>query len=167
MGERFELVLTGREQEDVSGNTDVKEQVVEEKPTEEIVAKTSPKVGQNIAKGIGTVTMLYGVTSNIIAQTERANLSIRGDAVAQRRLDNTMAYVNESVGFLGSIAIGGAIGGVPGMVVAGVAQATKWALQGIQLSIENRAYIERVRMENSLNMERQRRYVQDITGVRI
>ena len=50
------------------------------------------------------------VTSNIYAKMQSTSNTITGNAVAQRRLDNKMAYLNEGLGLVGTLGVGAIIG---------------------------------------------------------
>lgn len=167
MAERFELVLTGGETEEVTGENKSRDPQ-DEKTTDDVVAKQDPeRLTKNIAKGIGAVTVVYGIGSNIMKNKLASNNAIRGDSVVQRRLDNTMAYVEESVGLLGSVAIGGLAGGVGGALIALSTQGIRLGLKAINLGMQNQTILAGIQIDNTINAERQKRLVQNITGVRI
>lgn len=167
MAERYELVIQGGTYEEVTGDAEAK-QPVEPKAVDEITEKQDPKmVSQMVAKGIGVTTLVYGMSANIIAQTQANANQVRGDAVLQRRLDNTMAYVNESVGVFGSLAVGGAVGGIAGIGAVLGAQAIKWSMKAINMSIQTERFVMEVEVNKNVNRDRQDRFIKNITGVRI
>jgi hypothetical protein len=167
MAERFELVLTGGKFEEVSGETESKE-IIEPKSSQEVAEKVDSKViGGMVAKGIGVATMVYGISANLISQNMAIANNVRGDSIAQRKLDNTMAYVNESVGFLGSVAIGGIIAGPVGVAMALSSQAVKYGMKAINVAMQTQAFVMNMDMEKNLNRDRQARFVKDITGGRV
>ena len=93
--------------------------------------------------------------------------SITGDAIAQRRLDNSMAFLNEGLSVFGTLAGGLLIGGPVGAGVAAVGLTTKYLMQTFNTSQANMVKQAQWQIESKVNAERNNRLVKDITGIRI
>lgn len=144
------------------------EQVEErKKDANEVVSKErtfdSKTVGKAVASGVAA-TM---VVSNINAKMQSTSNTITGNAVAQRRLDNKMAYLNEGLGLVGTLGVGAIVGGPGGLVTAGVGLSVRYGMQAFNLSQENAIKAAQWQIESIVNTEKSNRLVKDITGIRI
>ena len=68
------------------------------KDANNVVKKERTFDSKTIGKGVATGVAVAMVTSNIYAKMQSTSNTITGNAVAQRRLDNKMAYLNEGLG---------------------------------------------------------------------
>lgn len=145
-------------------NVEAREQEIEQ--TSDIVEKGKKLDTKAIGKGISTGVALSVVGSRLYAQYKGASNSIVGDTVAQRRLDNTMAYLNEGLSLLGSIGIASLINPATAGAVA-VGQVVNYSLRAYSLGQENRIKQASWEVERIVNQQMQSRLVKDITGIRI
>ncbi len=144
-----------------------KEEKDRKKDSNEILDKerkiTSKQVGRVLTTGVA-VTM---VGSQIYSKMQSTSNSITGDAVAQRRLDNKMAYVNEGLGLFGTLGIGTIIGGPAGLLTAVGGLSVKYSMQLFNQSQHNIIKQAQWQVETKVNQEKQNRLVKDSTGIRI
>jgi hypothetical protein len=119
-------------------------------------------VGKTLATGVA-VTL---VASRLYAQYEGTRNAIVGDSVAQRVLDNRMAYLNEGLSALGSVGIAALINPVTAVAAAG-ALAVSYGMRGYQTALQNQVKQASWTVESVVNAQKQLRLVKDITGVRI
>lgn len=134
--------------------------------TNEIVNKErkfdAKVIGKGLAIGVGTIA----ATSRIYSQLQSTSNSIRGDSVAQRQLDNRMAYLNEGLSVLGGLGIAALIN--PATVgAAATAIVVNYGLRAFQNSQQNAVKQANWQVESIVNAEKQKRLVQDITGGRL
>lgn len=122
----------------------------------------SKQAGKAMASGVAVVAM----TSRLYAMQKATSNSITGNSVAQRRLDNRMAYLNEGLQVFGSLGIAALIN--PATMGAAVAALTvSYGLRAYQTSQDNAVKQANWFVESKVNQERQNRLVKDITGIRI
>ena len=88
------------------------------KDANNVVKKERTFDSKTIGKGVATGVAVAMVTSNIYAKMQSTSNTITGNAVAQRRLDNKMAYLNEGLGLVGTLGVGAIIGGPVGLATA-------------------------------------------------
>lgn len=118
--------------------------------------------GKLLTTGVGAVL----TSSRIYSQLQSTSNSIRGDSVAQRQLDNRMAYLNEGLTVGAAIGIAALSGGAT-VVAAATALAVNYGLRAFQTSQQNQVKQANWQVESIVNQQKQNRLVKDITGVRI
>lgn len=144
------------------------EQVEErKKDANEVVSKERTFDSKTIGKGVATGVAGTMVVSNIYAKMQSTSNTITGNAVAQRRLDNKMAYLNEGLGLVGTLGVGAIIGGPVGLATAAVGLSVRYGMQAFNLSQENAIKSAQWQIESVVNAEKSNRLVKDITGIRI
>ncbi len=137
------------------------------KDANSVVKKERTFDSKTIGKGVATGVAVAMVTSNIYAKMQSTSNTITGNAVAQRSLDNKMAYLNEGLGLVGTLGVGAIIGGPVGFATAAGGLTVKYAMQGFNLSQENAIKSAQWQIESIVNAEKSNRLVKDITGIRI
>lgn len=144
------------------------EQVEErKKDANEVVSKERTFDSKTVGKAVATGVAVTLVGSQMYAKTLSTSNSITGDAIAQRRLDNSMAFLNEGLSVFGTLAGGLLIGGPVGAGVAAVGLTTKYLMQTFNTSQANMVKQAQWQIESKVNAERNNRLVKDITGIRI
>ena len=141
--------------------------VTEEKKSSSQVVDKKGIDTKTVGKVLATGTALALTTSQLYSRFQSSSNSITGNSVAQRRLDNTMAYLNEGLTIVGSVGVGAIVGGPAGLAAAGVVYATRTAMNAYNTALENRVKQANWQVESIVNAEKQGRLVKDITGVRI
>lgn len=137
------------------------------KDSNEVVNKErkieSKTVGKYVAGGVA-VTL---VGSQLYAKTMATSYTITGNEVAQRKLDNRMAYLNEGLTVFGTLAGGLLIGGPAGLGLAASTLSIKYAMQTYDTMQQNAVKQAQWQIESIVNAERQNRLVKDMVGIRI
>ena len=131
-----------------------------------IVSKERKIDSKVVAKTLTTGVAVALVASRVYAQYAGARNAIVGDSVAQRVLDNRMAYLNEGLSVFGSIGIAALINPVTAVAAAG-ALTVSYGLRAYQTSLQNQVKQAQWTVENVVNAQKQTRLVKDFTGVRI
>ena len=155
---RFEIgELTGQtEQERIEEAKTDPEKSVDKKSVD---AKTVGKV-----LTIGSTATALG--SQIYQQVQSRNNAIRGDSIAQAQLDNQMAYLNEGLSIFGTLGIATIVN--PALLpAAAIGLVASYSLRAFRVSQENQVKMASWQTEAIVNGEKQKRLVQDITGVRV
>ena len=143
------------------------EKATPKKTTDEIVNKKSridtKKIGKYATAAIaGTAT-----ASNLYARMRATSNSITGDSVSQRKLNNTMAYLNEGLGFAAGVGIGLITEGLSGGFGGFLAMTFRLGMGAFNTAQENRVKQAQWRIESIVNKEKQGRLVQNILGGRL
>ena len=158
MTQRYEATFTMGE---LVGET--KEQ--EKKTNDDVVDKKGVDT-KVIAKTLTIVTTGIAVGSQIYSQYQTVNNSIAGDGISQARLNNQMAYLNEGLSIAGTIGVTALVN--PALLpVAAIGLGIKYSMKAYQVAQQNRLKQASWQSESIVNNEKQKRLVQDITGVRI
>ena len=155
---RFEIgELTGQtEEERVKEAQTSPEKSVDKKS---IDTKTVGKV-----LTIGTTATALG--SQIYQTIQSKNNTIRGDSIAQAHLDNQMAYLNEGLSIFGTLGITAIVN--PALLpVAGLGLVMSYGLRSFRVAQQNQVKLANWQTEALVNAEKQKRLVQNITGVRV
>jgi hypothetical protein len=134
--------------------------------SENIISKERKIDSKVIGKALTTGVALTLVASRLYAQHEGTRNAIVGDSVAQRVLDNRMAYLNEGLSVLGSVGIAALINPVTAVAAAG-ALTVSYGMRAYQTSLQNQVKQASWSVESVVNAQKQLRLVKDITGVRI
>lgn len=134
---------------------------------DEIVQKKPRFNSKAVGAGIGTAIALGMTATQMYAKYRATTNTITGNQIAQRSLDNKMAYLNEGVNIIGGATVGFMVGGVPGAVAFAMAQAVKLGMQSYNVAMENQIKQAQWQVESRVNGERQTRLVKDITGIRV
>ena len=146
--------------------TDEIKETEKQKVSQDIVQKKGIDT-KTVGKYLTTATAVTLVASQLYARYQSSTNTITGNAIAQRTLDNRMAYLNEGISVFGSIGIGALVGGLPGAVAGAIAVGTRFAMNAYNVAQENRVKQAQWQIESIVNAERQNRLVKDITGIRI
>lgn len=159
---RYEAVFT---MDELTGTKKEQSEKSKPKQADEIVDKKGVDV-KTIAKGLTIVTTGVAVASQLYQRYESVNNAISGDGISQARLNNQMAYLNEGLGIAGTIGIA-AIVNPELLPVVLIGLGVKYSMKAYQVAQENRLKTATWQSESIINNEKQKRLVQDITGVRI
>ena len=144
---------------------DVKEES-KSKESNEVVDKSRKFDSKMIGRALTVGTAATLIASRIYSQMQSTSNSITGNSVAQRRLDNRMAYLNEGLSVFGGLGIAALIN--PGTAVAvGGALAVSYGLRAFNTAQENQVKQSQWFVESKINQAKQSRLVKDITGIRI
>jgi hypothetical protein len=146
--------------------TDERKVTEQSKSSQEIVNKKGIDT-KTVGKYATMATAATLVGSQLYARYQASSNSITGNSVAQRKLDNTMAYINEGVSVFGSIGIGALVGGPAGAVAGVLAVSVRLGMNAYNTGLENRVKQANWQVESIVNGEVQRRLVQNITGGRV
>jgi len=157
---RYEAVFT---MEEMTGKqSEIKE---ENKPVENEQVATKQGIStKTISKVTTTAIATTLVAANMFNTYQQASLSISGDEIQSQQLTNKMAYLNEGLGIAGAVGVGALTGTLP-LVAVGLA--VKYSMQSYQTSQANRVKQATWQIDALTNSEKQKRLVQDKTGVRI
>lgn len=137
-------------------------------------AKTDPEKSvdkksvdtKTVGKVLTIGSTAVALSGQIYQQVQSRNNAIRGDSIAQAQLDNQMAYLNEGLSIFGTLGIAAIVN--PALLpAAGLGLIASYSLRAFRTNQENQVKIASWQTEAIVNTEKQKRLVQDITGVRV
>jgi hypothetical protein len=140
----------------------------QKKPLEsnEVIDKGRKFDSKVIGKGLTTGVAVTVMASRIVSTMQATSNAIVGDSVAQRKLDNRMAYLNEGLSVFGGVGIALLINPATALATAG-ALTVSYGLRAFQQSQQNAIKQAGWFVESVINQEKQTRLVKDITGGRL
>ena len=150
----------------VGRETEKESQVNRKKDVNEIVEKDRKFDSKTVGKVLTTGIAVSMTASRLYQMQQSTSNAIKGDSIAQRRLDNRMAYINEGLGLIGGVGIALLINPATAAAVAG-AQAVRYGIQAYTTAKQNQIIQAKWQVESIVNQERQNKLVKDITGIRI
>ena len=150
----------------VTDTTEDKREIDKKRDSNEIVDKGRKFDSKLVGKGLTTGIAVSVTASRLYQMQQSTSNAIKGDSIAQRRLDNRMAYINEGLGLAGGVGIALLINPATAAAV-GVAQTIRFSLQAYTVSKQNQVKQAQWSVESRVNAERQNKLVKDITGIRI
>lgn len=158
---RYEAVFTLEEMEGKQ-RTEIKEKEQVKQNIQKESTITTKQIGKVVTTGVATATI--GV--NLYNQYEQTSLSIAGDSIQAQQLNNSIALINEGLGIAGTLGVTALVN--PALLpVAGLGIVAKYGMKAYQTSQENRLKQAQWEADSVVNQEKQRRLVQDTTGIRI
>jgi len=143
------------------------EKATPKKTTDEIVNKKSRIDTKKIGKYATAAVALTMTASNMYARMRATSNSITGDTVSQRKLNNTMAYLNEGLSLFGSIGVGLLMSGLPGAIAGSLVSVYRVGMGAFTTAQENQVKQAQWQIESIVNKEKQGRLVQNTLGGRI
>lgn len=150
----------------INDQTSDEREIDKKRDSNEVIDKGRKFDSKVIGKAATTGIAVAMTAGRIYQQEQTTANAIKGDSIAQRRLDNRMAYINEGLGLGGSIGIALIINPATAAAVAG-AQVVRYGLQAYQVSQQNQIKQAQWQVESIVSQERQNKLVKDITGIRI
>ena len=121
---------------------------------------------KTVGKVLTIATTATAMSSQIYQQVQSRNNAIRGDIIAQAHLDNQMAYLNEGLKVGGALGIA-AITNPALLPAVAVGLAVSYGFRAFSVSQQNQVKLANWQKEAIVNNEKQRRLVQNFTGVRV
>ena len=115
--------------------------------------KKASMAGASKAIGIGIAASAF--VYNQAVNEQLTSMSIQGDSVAARNLQNQKAVTNELLGVGGTLIAGALMGGPAGLAVAAGALAIKYTVKAIDYSREVREYDAKVQIDKYLSQQEQ------------
>lgn len=154
---RAEFVLVNSSNSEKQAHNDLSDtgsqKKTEVKSTDSIVGKQNENKKQNLSgvkKAVGVAIATSKFVYNYAVNEQLTSLSIQGDSIAARNLQNQKAITNELLSVGGTLISGALIGGPVGLAVASVAVATNYAIKAIDYSREVREYDANVQIDKYL-----------------
>ena len=129
-----------------------------EDKTDDIIEKTD-KTGKELRiaakSAIGTTIAVSAFVYNHSVNEQLTSLSIQGDSIAARNLQNQRTITNELLSVGGSLIAGALVGGPVGLAVAGGALAFKYINKGIDYGNQQRLYQANVEIDRYISQQEQ------------
>lgn len=133
------------------------------KTSDNIVKKQDKEKKASMAaanKAVGIAIASTAFVFNQAVSEQLTSMSIQGDSVAARNLQNQKAVTNELLGVGGSLIAGALLGApsglaVAGLAVAGGALATKYVIKAIDYNRQVREYDAKVQMDKYVSQQEQ------------
>lgn len=125
--------------------------------TDDIIEKAdkTKKELQTAAKSaVGVAIAVSAFVYNYSVNEQLTSLSIQGDSIAARNLQNQRTITNELLSVGGTLAIG-ALAGLPGLAIAGGALALKYINKGIDYENQQRLYQANVEIDRYISQQEQ------------
>lgn len=158
---RYEAVFT---LDELEGKT--RQEIKEEDKVKQNIQKESTITTKQVAKVVTTTVAAVSVGANLYNQYEQTSLSIAGDSIQSQHLNNQVALLNEGLGIAGTLGVTALVN--PALLpVAALGIGIKYGFKAYQTAQENRLKQAQWQSDSIVNQEKQRRLVQDITGIRI
>jgi len=134
--------------------------------TSQIVDKERKFDTKQVGKIVTTGVAVAMIGSQLYQRNQAKVNTITGNSIAQKRLSNRMAYLNEGLSLVGSLGVAAIVN--PALLpVAAVGLAYKYGMQAYNTAQENQVKQAGWAIESIVNNEAQSRLVKDVTGVRI
>jgi len=141
-------------------------QKAKKQETSQIVNKERKFDTKTIGKAVTTGVAVTVIASQLYQKQQSKVNTITGNSIAQRRLSNRMAYLNEGLSMVGTLGVTAIVN--PALLPVAVAGlAFQKSMQAYSMIQENQVKQAQWQIESIVNNEAQSRLVKDVTGVRI